>query len=405
MMARNRRGKPVLKERSSSNHRKDSGERKTEISGRKRSRSNPENLIQVGSHPGNAPHQLRAVTRDNSKVGTKDTQTVVIQPHEESTTSNTRSGALKGQKMSNKTPQSRLSQVTQHSSGVVHGNGKLKQIARATHKRSLPKILVENSNHKQQFEEKSKSGVAERKTNNRSETVSKSSFVKQEKNESASKLPVLQNTRMHRKSGENGTQLNSSCSSERKPSITSCQSLDKRDIKVPDDYMEIKLSSSHSLQRKSSSNKSLKIPSNESGQTLPAAKELLSGKRLKQKVTDAEQPTGKTSDGGRTVGRQNGPDAIKPQEQEGAKNCSCLYSRTVGSNNQNSGNALVIDRTKRGRTEIDSDTELTERVRDLSMIEEATGSPDPSLSTRDSPAEVTNNQSVIFGKPLFLQAV
>lgn len=397
MMTRDRCGNPVMKERSSTNHRKDSGERKTEISGRKRSRSNPENVIEkVGSHPGKASRQLRAVTRDNSKVETKDTQTVVIQPHEESTNSDTRSGALKeGQNMSHKTPQSRLNQVTQNSSGAVQWNSKLKQITNPE-RRSLPKIIVEKPNHKQQFEVKSKRcRVAERTTNNRSETVPKSSFVKKEKNESASKLPVLQNTRMPLRSGENETQI-TSCSNERKSSITSCQSLDKRDIKVPDDYMEIKLSSSHSLQRKSSSNKSLKIPNNESGQTLSAAKELPSGKRLQQKVTDAEQPTGKTSDGARTVGRQTGLEAIKPPvpEQEGAKNCSCLYSRTVGSNNQNSGNALVIDRTKRGRTEIGSDSELTERVMDLSMIEKSTGSPDPPLSTRDSPPEVTIQLSI-----------
>lgn len=394
MMARDYRGKPVMKERSSTNHRKDSGERKTEISGRKRSRSNPENVIQDGSHPGNARRQLRAVTRNNSVAGTKDTQTVVIQPHEESTTTNTRSGALKErQKMSHKTPQSRLNQVTQNSSGAVQWNGNVKQIARANpERRALPKIIVEKSNHEQQFDEKNKkSRVIERTTNNRSETVPKSSFAKQEKKESASKLPVLQNTRMHLRSGEKETKITSSCSSERKSSITPCKSLDKRDIKVPDDYMEIKLSSSHSLQRKSSSNKSLKIPSKESAQTLSAAKELPSEKRLKKKVTNAEQPTAKPSYGVRTVGRQSGTEAANPpeQEQEGAKNCSCLYSRTVGSNNQNSGNALVIDRTNRGRTEIGSDTELTGRVGDLGMIEESTGSPDQSLSTPDSPAEVT----------------
>lgn len=383
-----------MKEKSTTNHRKDSGERKAEISVRKRSRSNPENVIQDGSHPGNARRQLRAVTRNNSVAGTKDTQTVVIQPHEKSTTTtNTRSGALKErQKMSHKTPQSSLNQVTQNSSGAVQWNGNVKQIARANpDRRALPKIIVEKSNHEQQFEEKSKSRVAETKTNNRSKIVPKSSFVKQEKKESTSKLPVLQNTRMHLRSGENDTKITSSCSSERKSSITSCKSLDKRDLKVPDDYMEIKLSSSHSLQRKSSSNKSLKIPSKESAQTLSAAKELPSEKRLKKKVTNAEQPTAKPSYGVRTVGRQSGPEAANPpeQEQEGAKNCSCLYSRTVGSNNQNSGNALVIDRTNRGRTEIGSDTELTGRVGDLGMTEESTGSPDPSFSTPDSPAEVT----------------
>lgn len=162
-------------------------------------------------------------------------------------------------------------------------------------------------------------------------------------------------------------------------SVTSVDSVGRREgHRLREDCLEIKLSSSHSLQRKSSSTRSLRTNSGSSRRgsrqllASSAQRKLLEKRGPNQETepnmekNDDENPT--TSPKSETVPPRLtersslplGPAESKAlpmgvsgcgtsspamSQREDTKKCTCLLSRTLGKNNQNSGNMLVSDPT------------------------------------------------------------
>ena len=162
-------------------------------------------------------------------------------------------------------------------------------------------------------------------------------------------------------------------------SVTSVDSVGRREgHRLREDCLEIKLSSSHSLQRKSSSTRSLRTNSGSSRRgsrqlmASSAQRKLLEKRGPNQETepnmekNDDENPT--TSPKSDTVPPRLtersslplGPAESKAlpmgvsgcgtsfpamSQREDTKKCTCLLSRTLGKNNQNSGNMLVSDPT------------------------------------------------------------
>lgn len=162
-------------------------------------------------------------------------------------------------------------------------------------------------------------------------------------------------------------------------SVTSVDSVGRREgCCLREDCLEIKLSSSHSLQRKSSSTRSLRT---HSGSSRGGSQQLLASsaqRKLREKKGPAQgtEPTKEKNDDEnpttpsksdiappRLTQRSSlplGPAESKAlpvgmsgcstsspamSQREDTKKCTCLLSRTLGKNNQNSGNMLVSDPT------------------------------------------------------------